>query len=135
MVRREIVNPPGLGMPLGYSHGIRVGRLLFIGGQIGATPRADGRPVVVSKEFVPQFSRALSNVLEVVHAAGGGPRNIVEMVVYVKGMGEYRESRRELGEVWKKAMGKHYPAMTLVEVSDLFEDGALVEIRAVAALG
>jgi enamine deaminase RidA (YjgF/YER057c/UK114 family) len=90
---------------------------------------------VVSKELVPQFERALENVLEVARAAGAGPEGIAEMVVYVKDMGAYRRSRHDLGEAWKRVMGRHYPAMTLVEVSDLFEDGTLVEIRAVAVLG
>jgi enamine deaminase RidA (YjgF/YER057c/UK114 family) len=135
VVRSEVVNPESLGRPLGYSHGVRVGGLLFVSGQIGADPRGDGRHLVVSKELVPQFEKALQNVLEVVRAAGGGPEGIAEMVVYVKDMRTYRRSRKELGEAWKRVMGRHYPAMTLVEVSDLFEDGTLVEIRAVAAVG
>ena len=135
MVKIEKVNPESLGRPLGYSHGIRVGNLLFISGQIGANPRGDGRHTVVSKELVTQFEKALSNLIEVARAAGAGPENIAEMVVYVKDMASYRKSRQELGEAWKRVMGRNYPAMTLVEVSDLFEEGTLVEIRAIAALG
>lgn len=135
MVKPVPVNPPALGPALGYAHGFRAGNLLFVAGQIGAEPTGDGRHRVISKEFVAQFEKALQNVLEVIQAAGGNAENIVEMTVYVKGMDDYRKSRKPLGEAWKRTMGRHYPAMTLVEVSDLFEEGARVEIRAVAAIG
>jgi len=131
----EKVNPESLGKASGYSHGVRVGELLFISGQIGAVPRGDGRHTVVSKEFVPQFKKALENVVEVSKAAGGSAESIAEMTIYVKDMDAYRAARKEIGEAWRKVLGKHYPAVTLVEVSDLFEDDTLVEIRAVAAVG
>lgn len=135
MVTTSRVDPPSLGPAVGYAHGFRAGDLLFVAGQIGGEPSAGGRHRVVSSEFVPQFEKALQNVLEVVRSAGGRADRLVEMTVYVKDLAAYRSHRRELGEAWKRTMGRHYPAMTLVEVSDLLEDGALVEIRAVAALG
>lgn len=128
----EKVNPESLGKASGYSHGVRAGHLVFISGQIGAVPRGDGRHTVVSQELVPQFRKALENVVEVTKAAGGTAEGIVEMTIFVKSMDAYRASRKELGEAWRAVLGKHYPAVTLVEVSDLFEDLTLVEIRAVA---
>lgn len=135
MVSLEKVNPPALGKPVGYSQGVRAGSLLFVSGQVGCRPAADGVTLVpVSPEFAPQFEAALANVLEVVKAAGGAPERVVEMTVFVKDVEQYRAARRAVGDAWKRLMGRHYPAMTLVEISGLFEPGTLVEIRAVAAL-
>lgn len=133
MVKTTIVNPPALGRPVGFSHGVRAGDLLFVAGQVGALPGAHGLRIV-STDFVPQFEQALKNVLAVVEAAGGRPESIVEMTVFVADVGVYRASREPLGAAWKRVMGRHYPAMTLVGVSGLVDDGALVEIRAIAAL-
>jgi enamine deaminase RidA (YjgF/YER057c/UK114 family) len=135
MVKGEAINPPALGSPTGYSHGMRIGEFIFVAGQIGGEPIGQGRVRLVSSEFAPQFERALANVLEVVRTAGGSPTSLVEMTVYVKDMEAYRRSRRELGEIWGRLVGREYPAMTLVAVSDLYEAGALVEIRAIAGLG
>ena len=135
MVTIHHVHPPHWPPAKGYANGMRVGDLLFVAGQIGGEPGANGRHRMVSPRFVPQFDRALQNLVEVVRAAGGSPDRIVEMTVFVKGMRSYRAARRKLGPVWKRHLGAHFPAMTLVEVKDLFEPGSLVEIRAVAALG
>jgi enamine deaminase RidA (YjgF/YER057c/UK114 family) len=130
----EPINPPHLGRPLGYAHAIRVGSLLFLSGQIGGEALPNGRHRLVSLDFAPQFERALQNVVELVKAAGGRPENLVEMTVYVKDMETYRSARPALGDIWKRVLGRHYPAMTLVAVADLFEPDALVEVRAIAAL-
>jgi len=135
MVKGDIINPPALGAAIGYAHGMRIGDVVYVAGQVGGEPIGQGRIRLVSSEFVPQFERALSNVLEVVRAAGGSAESLVEMTIYVKDMAAYRRARKELGEVWSRLIGKKYPAMTLVAVSDLFEPGALVEINAVAGLG
>ena len=135
---KDTINPPELGKAVGYANGIRIGpdsALVFVAGQIGARSGPDGAPTLVSKEFIPQFEAALENVLTVVQAAGARAEHIVELTVFVKDMTAYRKARRQLGDVWKRQMGRYYPAVTLVEVSDLFDAGALVEIRAVAALG
>lgn len=129
----KLVNPPALGKPVGFTHGVQAGNLLFIAGQIGAEPHGEGLRVV-SPDFAPQFDAALGNVLEVVHAAGGKASSVVEMTLFVTDLEAYRAARGALGEAWKRRMGRHYPAVTLVEVSGLLEPGALVEIRAVAAL-
>jgi enamine deaminase RidA (YjgF/YER057c/UK114 family) len=133
MVNVKTVEPPALGKALGYSHGMRAGNLLFVAGQIGGMPREDGRHDVVGG-FVEQFEKALHNVVTVVQEAGGDAQNVVEMTVYVTDMQAYRTARDAIGKAWRRVMGKHFPAMTLVSVPELFEPEALVELRAVAAL-
>ncbi|HUG52887.1 MAG TPA: RidA family protein [Vicinamibacteria bacterium] len=125
------VDPESLARPRGYSHGVRgTGELLFVAGQVGWT--REGR--VASPDFVTQFQRALENVIEVVGAAGGRPTDVARMVVYVTDKAEYLSRAREVGEVWRAHMGRHYPAMVLVEVKALLDDEAKVEIEATAIL-
>jgi enamine deaminase RidA (YjgF/YER057c/UK114 family) len=89
---------------------------------------------MVSGDLVEQFDQALANVLEVVAAAGGTPASVARLVLYVTDKSEYRSRRKPLGAAYRERMGRHYPAMTLVEVSALLEDDAKVEIEAVALL-
>jgi enamine deaminase RidA (YjgF/YER057c/UK114 family) len=125
------VNPESLAKPRGYSHGMKGrGDVLFVAGQIGA----DRGAVLVSDDLAAQFGQALDNVLDVVWAAGGSPQSVARMVLYVTDKDEYRARAKDIGAEYRRRMGKHYPAMTLVEVSSLFEDGAKVEIEAVALL-
>jgi len=125
------VNPSGLARPRGYSHGIEAtGRLLFVAGQIGWNARA----AIVGDSFVAQFDQALANVLTVVAEAGGTPEAVVRLTIYVVNKTEYLSAQQEIGEVYRARMGRHYPAMTLVEVSSLLEDGAKVEIEATASI-
>jgi enamine deaminase RidA (YjgF/YER057c/UK114 family) len=105
-------------------------RLLFVAGQIGW----DEGQRLVSDDFVEQFDRALSNVLEVVREAGGAPTGVARLVVYVTDKREYAARTAEIGERWRALMGKHYPAMALVVVKGLLEDGARVEIEGIAVL-
>ena len=128
-----IVNPPELGTPRGFAHGVvtRSGsRVLFVAGQTAAG--ADGR--VTATTFVEQFDAALSRVLAVVRAGGGDAQHVARMTVYVVNMTAYRESRPALRDVWQRHMGAHYPAMALVEVTRLFDEGAALEIEATAVL-
>jgi enamine deaminase RidA (YjgF/YER057c/UK114 family) len=106
------------------------GELLFVAGQIGWT--REGR--MVSDDFVAQFDQALDNVLTVVWTAGGRPESVARLVIYVTDKNEYRSSAKAVGEAYRKRMGRHYPAMALVEVRSLLEDDAKVEIEAVALL-
>jgi enamine deaminase RidA (YjgF/YER057c/UK114 family) len=125
------VNPESLAAPRGYNHGMKgKGELLFVAGQVGWT--REGR--VVSSDFLSQFQRALENVIDVVWTAGGQPTDIARMVVYVTDKSEYTARAREIGEVWRARMGRHYPAMALVEVKALLDDEAKVEIEAMALL-
>lgn len=127
------VNPATLGEPVGYSHGVQADGLLFVAGQIGATP-VDGGLDVVDGGLVPQFEKALSNIQTVLEEAGSSPDALVDMTVYVTDMDAYRASLTELGEAWRGVMGDEYPAMALVEVCELFHPDALVEVKATAAL-
>ena len=125
------INPESLARPRGYSHGMKgSGDVLFVAGQIGW----DRGAVLVSPNLVEQFAQALDNVLDVVWAAGGSPQNVARMVLYVTDKNEYRARSKEIGVEYRRRMGKHYPAMTLVEVKSLLEDAAKVEIEAVAIL-
>ncbi len=129
----KLINPGSLGRPRGYSHGVLGepgGRLLFIAGQVGW----EEQQRIVSADFVEQFDRALANVLAVVTEAGSKPEQIARLVIYVTDKNEYRARTKEVGERYRARMGKHFPAMTLVEVKSLLEDGAKVEIEGTAVL-
>jgi enamine deaminase RidA (YjgF/YER057c/UK114 family) len=129
----KLINPVSLGSPRGYSNGVLTdagGRLLFIAGQIGW----DETQKIVSENFVEQFDRALANVLEVVSGAGGRPDQIARMMIYVTDKSEYLEQQSSIGARYQAQMGKHFPAMALVEVKALLNDEAKVEIEAVAVL-
>ena len=122
----EIINPESLGRPSGWNHGMlgpKGGRMLFVSGQI--TPIGD---------FVAQWDGALGRVLAVVHAAGGTAEQIGRMVVYTTNRAAYLANLTPLGEVHRKHMGRHYPAMAVVEVKALVDSQALVEIEAIAVL-
>src|ERR1043165_7890065 len=117
-----LINPESLGAPSGYTHGLLAdanGKLLFISGQIAW----DEKQKIVSDDFVEQFDRALANVMTVVRASGADAANIVRLIVYVTNKIEYR-----------KHMGKHFPAMVLVEVKGLLDDAAKVEIEGMAVI-
>ena len=129
----KIINPESLGRPRGYANGVLAeggGRLLFVAGQIAW----DERQRIVSDDFAEQFGRALANVLAVVAEAGGSPQSVARLTVYVTDRREYLARTGDVGERWRALMGRHYPAMSLVEVSALLEDGAKVEIEATAVL-
>ncbi|MDT7603499.1 MAG: hypothetical protein QOF61_1496 [Acidobacteriota bacterium] len=129
----KIINPELLGRPRGYANGVLAeggGRLLFVAGQIGW----DEGQRLISEDFVEQFARALANVVTVVNEAGGTVEQIARVTIYVTDKAEYRARTREVGERWRALMGRHFPAMTLVEVKSLLEDGAKVEIEATAVI-
>jgi enamine deaminase RidA (YjgF/YER057c/UK114 family) len=124
-----LINPPDLATPRGFSHGATgTGRLLFIAGQTGT----DKEGKLVSDDLVAQFDQALGGVVRVVQEAGGKPEDIVKINLLVLDKREYRERGRDIGRAYRKHLGRHFPAMTLAEVKGLFDDGAKVEIEAVA---
>lgn len=134
-LRRWAVRPDGWRAPQGYENGILVengGRMLFIAGQIAWD--AD-QNLVGEGDMTKQFVQALDNVLTVVADAGGHPEEIVRMTVYVTDKKAYLKSAKAIGEAWRSRIGKHYPAMALVQVADLLERGAMVEIEATAVIG
>ncbi len=128
----KLINPKSLGIPSGYSNGLLAdpGRLLFIAGQIAW----DEGHKIVSDDFVEQFDKALENVMTVLNEAGGEPSNIARVVIYVTDKIEYLRRTREVAERYRKHMGKHYPAMVLVQVAGLLDDAAKVEIEGMAVL-
>ncbi len=133
--RTEDVLVPGWPAPRGYSNGrIARGRVLHVGGQIGWVTDADGGMVFAATDFVGQFAQALDNVLAVVKAAGGSADDIASMTVFVTNVPAYRAALKDLKHVWRERLGRHYPAMALVGVTELVEPEALVEIQAIAYL-
>ena len=126
------INPDSLGAPHGYANGVLTegGRLLFIAGQVAW----DQQQQIVGADLVEQFDRALANVIAVVTEAGGKPEQIARLVIYVTDKHEYRRRMKEIGDRYRARMGKHFPAMVLVEVAGLLEDQAQIEIEGVAVL-
>lgn len=130
---KQAVQPIGWARPRGYVNGILAeGRLLFVAGQVGWNPQLSSPKF--PKGFAEQFERALLNVLTVVREAGGRPTDLVRLTLFVTDKKEYLSAAKRLGEIWKRHLGRHYPAMTVVEVSALLETAAKVEIEATAML-
>lgn len=133
-LRFEPVHPKGWREPRGYTNGMLAdasGRLLFVAGQIAwdAEQRLVGRD-----DFALQFRTALANVLTVVRAAGGLPEHVGRLTIYVTDKRRYLDALPAVGVAYRELFARHYPAMALVQVADLLEDGALVEIEATAVL-
>ncbi|NDP41632.1 MAG: RidA family protein [Aromatoleum sp.] len=127
----QILQPPGWATPKGYSNGIAArGRLVFIGGQVGWN--ADQR--FEAADFAGQARQALANIVAVLAEAGGRPEHIVRMTWYVVDKREYVANYRALGRLYRDVIGRHYPAMTAIEVTALIEDAARVEIEATAVV-
>ena len=129
---QTILHPKGWKAASGYANGIAAsGRTIFVGGQIGWN--AD--QVFESDDFVAQVGQALSNVVAVLAEAGATAGELVRLTWYVTDIQEYAARRKEIGEVYRNIIGRHYPTMTLVEVRRLLEDRAKVEIEATAVMG
>ena len=127
----QILQPPNWPRPKGFSNGIAArGTLVFIAGQIGWDE--NGR--FASSDFSDQVRQALQNVLAVLAAAGGKPENIARMTWYVTSKRDYLAAYKRIGEIYRDLIGRHYPAMTAVEVTALVEDNAKVEIEATAVI-
>lgn len=130
-----VVNPPQLPRPRGYAHGIEAegGRLLFLAGQVAFDQAGK---VVGQGDLVAQFRQILQNLRAVLEARGGTLQDLVKLTIYVLDREAYRAQGRAIGEVYREHFDRHYPAMTLVEVSGLYDQdqGALLEIEGVAVL-
>ena len=131
-MRMTFINPESLAAPRGYNNGVLVagGKLLFVAGQIAW----NSEQRIVSDDFIEQFAQALGNVIAVVRAAGGTASDIVQLRVYVTDKRAYTTNLKQVGAAYRELMGRHYPAMALVEVAALVEDLAQVEIEAIACL-
>jgi enamine deaminase RidA (YjgF/YER057c/UK114 family) len=124
--------PEGWAKPIGYANGIAVdaGRLVFIAGQVGW----DAQQRFHREELIPQFDQALANVIEVLVQAGGKPEHIVRMTCFCCDKPGYLAVRRDLGAVWKRRMGSHYPAMSMIFVVDLLDSPGKIELEATAVV-
>ena len=127
----RILQPPDWAPPKGYANGIAArGTTIFVGGQIGW----NGRQQFESDDFVAQARQALSNVMAILAEAGARPEHITRMTWYVTDKREYVASYRALGAAYREVVGRHFPAMTAVQVAALIEDRAKVEIEATAVV-
>jgi enamine deaminase RidA (YjgF/YER057c/UK114 family) len=129
--RMRALQPAGWTAPKGYANGIAArGTLVFVAGQVGWT--AEQR--IVGDDFVAQARQALENIVAVLAEAGARPEHLVRMTWYVVDKREYRDAYGRLGAVYREVIGRHFPAMTAVEVNGLIEDGAKIEIEATAVI-
>ncbi|GAB2500264.1 RidA family protein [Nocardiopsis aegyptia] len=128
----KIINPLSLSEPVGYAHALVVtpGRAVHIGGQTARRP--DG--AVVGESVVQQFDQALANTVEALRSAGAEPGHVVSMHVYTTAMNSYRVNLRTLGSVYRRHMGRYYPPMSVVGVTDLLDAAALVEVVCTAVV-
>ncbi|HEY0884799.1 MAG TPA: RidA family protein [Ramlibacter sp.] len=124
--------PDGWAPPIGYANGIEVeaGRIVFVAGQVGW----DAQQRFASEDIVPQFDQALVNILAVLALSGAGPQHICRMTAYCCDKPAYMAARRDLGAIWKRRMGHHYPAMSMIFVADLLDHPAKIELEATAVL-
>jgi enamine deaminase RidA (YjgF/YER057c/UK114 family) len=128
----RIVNPPGLSPPVGFAHAVVAapGRQVFLGGQTAQGP--DG--VIMGVTIEDQFDVAAGNVVAALAAAGGRPEDLVALTVFVVDMSAYRAALSGLGSVYRRHFGRHYPAMALLGVAELFDPAALVELQGTAVI-
>ena len=124
MSPHRIVNPPELGAPSGFSHAmVATGATVYLAGQIGA-----------GATIAEQFERAAGNLIVALRAAGGQVDDLTSLQIFVTDVAAYKESLPAIGQAWRKHFGRHYPAMGLFGVTELFEPDALVELMGVAVL-
>lgn len=127
----RILQPPDWPRPKGYVNGIAArGELVFVSGQIGW----DASQRFVSDDFVEQMEQALRNTLAVLAQAGAGPEHVARMTWFITDRDEYVARLADAGRVWRSLMGRHYPAMSVVEVSGLVEARGKIEIEATAVV-
>ncbi len=127
----RVLLPEGWPRPRGYSNGVAVaGEMVFVAGQIGWTPAGVFEETTLSG----QFRQTLDNTLAVLASAGARPEHIARMTWYITDKRAYAASLAEIGAIWRERIGRHYPAMAVVEVSALIEDQALIEIETTAVI-
>ena len=130
-MKPKIIHPEGWAPALGYANGMLMADgTLHIGGQIGW----DKNKTLVSNEFIGQMEQALTNIVEIVRAAGGDIDDIGRLTWFIKEKQEYLAKQKEVGQAYRRVFGKHFPAMSMLIIKDLVEDEALLEIEATAYL-
>jgi len=130
----ELLNPSGLERPVGYAHIAKIegGIVVHVAGQ--APFDSQGR-VVGKGDFVAQFAQVVRNLKTAIDAAGGEPGNYAVLTIYITDLQAYLKNKKPLGSVYKEVFGRHFPAITLVEVKSLYNPDCMVEISGVAVLG
>lgn len=129
----EFLNPASMAPARGFSHAVVAagpGRTVYLAGQVSMDPSG----AMVGETFAEQFEVALTNVMTALAAAGGGPEHLVSMTMYATDVAAYRASLREVGVAYRTVVGRHYPAMALVGVTELVEPKAMIEIMATAVI-
>ena len=127
----EFLNPRGWKPAVGYANGVAArGRMVFLGGHIGW----NGQQEFETDDFAGQVRQTLANIVTVLACAGGRPEHIVRLTWYVTSKREYLDNLRDVGRAYRETIGKHFPAMALVQVVALVEDRAKVEIEATAVI-
>ena len=127
----NVLLPAGWKPPVGYANGIEAtGRLVFVAGQVGW----DAQQVFHSEEIPAQFEQALKNILAVLAEAGGRAEHICRITAYCCDKPAYLAARPQLGRIWRELMGRHYPAMSMIFVSDLLDSPGKIELEATAVL-
>ncbi len=128
----QVLLPDGWAPPIGYANGIAVdgGRIVFVAGQVGW----DAQQKFQSEDIVPQFEQALKNILAIMAKADAKPEHICRMTAYCCDKPAYMAARKELGKIWRKYIGTHYPAMSMIFVSDLLDNPGKIELEATAVL-
>jgi enamine deaminase RidA (YjgF/YER057c/UK114 family) len=127
----KILHPQGWAPPIGYANGIAArGTVVFVAGQVGW----DAQQKFQSEELAPQFEQALKNVLAVLAEAGGSAEHICRMTAYCCDKPAYLAARPQLGRIWLSLMGRHFPAMSMIFVSDLLDSPGKIELEATAVI-
>lgn len=127
----DLINPPELAAPAGFSHAVRAGDTVYLAGQVAQGP--DG--AIVGETIAEQFDVAAGNLVTALRAAGGAPDDLVSLQVFVTDVAAYRDSLAPLARVWRRHFGRRYPAMGLFGVTELFDPAARVELMGVAVVG
>lgn len=132
MSGHEIVTAPELAEPVGFAHAVVAapGRTVYLGGQT-----AQGRDgSIVGTTMAEQFDQAAGNVVTALAAAGATPGHLVSLIIYTTAVAEYRAALKELGPLWRKHFGRHYPAVALLGVAELFDEAAKIELVGTAVI-
>ena len=127
----QMLNPGGWSRPKGYSNGVAAnGRMVFVAGQVGW----DGNEVFQTDDLVGQVRQSLTNIVAILAEAGARPEHIVRMNWYLADKDEYNARLAEIGDVYRELIGRHFPAMTALQVAGFVEHGAKIEIEVTAML-
>jgi enamine deaminase RidA (YjgF/YER057c/UK114 family) len=131
-VSLDRINPDGLPAPSGFSHAVRATGTIRV--HLAGQTALDGDGRIAGQTVVAQFELALSNLLTALRAAGGEPSDLASLTIYLIDLEDYRAHAAEIGGVWRRLAGRHYPAMAAVGVARLWDAAALVEVQGVAEI-